>query len=69
MALVPRDRVGALAGDVDVIAVLEHLEVTRSRQSSASPKQSKPGPRLALVAGTSTVTARPPSAGHRARTG
>ena len=34
---------------------------TCSRQSRASPRQSKPGPRLALVADTATVTARPTS--------
>ena len=34
---------------------------TCSRQSRASPRQSKPGPRLALVADTATVTVRPTS--------
>ena len=49
------------------------LRLTRSRQSSASPKQSNPGPRLALVAGTSTVAGAPVAGlghgAHSARSG
>ena len=55
--LVPRDGVGALAATRRCESRRSStVMVIRSRQSRARPKQSKPGPRLALVAGTSTVT-------------